>query len=215
MSVRKPRAPDGAARALGELVQVIAHLRGPDGCPWDRAQTHRTLIPYLLEEAYEVAEALQAEASVELREELGDLLLQVLLHAQIEAEAGRFDIGDVADGLREKLVRRHPHVFGEGEAATPNEVRRRWEEIKQREGGHRLDPSKPALLAASKFVEVKEASGEPVPVGRHLRIPEAAPDPEAVVGEMLVEVAALARHWGCDPELALRKFLARSEGGHG
>jgi len=200
--------------ALRDLVAVVARLRGPDGCPWDRAQTHRTLVPYLLEEAYETAAAVADGSSEEMREELGDVLLQVLLHAAIESEAGRFGIGDVADSLREKLVRRHPHVFGDGKAGTADEGRRRWEEIKGREARPKRGLTKPALLAAAKFVELKEALGNPLPTGVHLRLPPAGAGPERVVAEILLEAVALARHLGCDPELALQRYLAQ-EGQNG
>jgi XTP/dITP diphosphohydrolase len=202
---------DRAAEAFGELLGVIARLRGPAGCPWDRAQTHCTLIPYLLEEAYEVADSLTAEDYEHQKEELGDLLLQVLLHAQIEAEAGHFDIGDVATALREKLIRRHPHVFGEAQADTPHEVRRRWEELKRQEG-RGLDLARPALLSAHKFLELRE--GEGPPLGRYLKVQKPS-DPEATVGEMLLEVVALAMNWGVEPELALHKLLSHLAESHG
>lgn len=196
-----------AAQALGELVAVVARLRGPDGCPWDRAQTHRSLVPYLLEEAYELASAVADEDPAAIKEELGDLLLQILLHAQIEAEAGRFDIADVADALREKLIRRHPHVFGQEKMETPEEVRAQWEELKKEEGRKRTgDRSKPALIRASKFVEVQEAQGKPVPTGRFIRLADAE-DVEKAVAEALLEVVAVARKYGVDPELALHRFL--------
>lgn len=196
------------AQALGDLVRVISRLRGPDGCPWDRAQTHRTLVPYLLEEAYEAAAAVAYGSPEEMREELGDVLLQVLLHAQIEFESGRFGIGEVADSLREKLVRRHPHVFGGGRAETAEEVRVRWEEIKGNEARPKRDLTKPALLAAAKLVEIREAQGRPIPTGVHVRRPPGSADPERAMGEILLEAVALARNLGCDPELALHRLLA-------
>ncbi len=207
-----PQLRDAVA-ALGALVEVVARLRGPNGCPWDRAQTHRSLVPYLLEEAYEAAEAVADGSSEEMREELGDVLLQVLLHAQIEAEAGRFGIGEVADALREKLVRRHPHVFGRGEARTADEVRLRWEEIKGSEFPPQKERLRPALLAAAKLVEVREAQGNPVPVGVRLRLPVGEVAPERAVGEILLEAVALARRWGCDPELALYRLVTEEGAG--
>ncbi|HEU68433.1 MAG TPA: nucleoside triphosphate hydrolase [Candidatus Acetothermia bacterium] len=200
--------------ALEELLMVVARLRGPGGCPWDRVQTHRTLVPYLLEEAYEAAEALTDGTSDEMRDELGDVLLQVLLHAQIEAEAGRFGIGEVADALRAKLVRRHPHVFGDGQAATSDAVRVQWEEIKGAEPRPARGRRRPALVTAAKLVEVREAGGRPIPVGVYLRPPPEGADPEKLVGEALLEVVALARRLGCDPELALHRLLA-GEGADG
>jgi XTP/dITP diphosphohydrolase len=123
-----------ALAALAELIAVVDRLRDPDGgCPWDLEQTHASLIPYVLEEAHEVADAIRHGDDRHLREELGDLLLQVLLHARIAAEAGRFDLEAVARGLGAKLVRRHPHVFGDAEAADSAAVRGHWEAIKEQE----------------------------------------------------------------------------------
>jgi nucleoside triphosphate diphosphatase len=115
------------------LEKIIDRLRAPDGCPWDRAQTHASLKPYLIEEAYEVLQALDEENSVKLCEELGDLLLQIMLHAQMSAESEEFTIHDVIKGISTKLIRRHPHVFGESKAANASEVELKWEEIKQNE----------------------------------------------------------------------------------
>ena len=123
-----------ALDALAELIAVVDRLRDPDGgCPWDLEQTHTSLIPYVLEEAHEVADAIRHGDDRHLREELGDLLLQVLLHARIAAEAGRFDLEAVARGIRDKLVRRHPHVFAGAEAADSAAVRGHWEAIKEQE----------------------------------------------------------------------------------
>ena len=119
--------------AFSELVAIMARLRGPDGCPWDRKQTHTTLRPYLLEEAYEALEAIDAEDNAELCKELGDVLLQVVFHAQIAAEEGRFDIEAVGQAIVEKLIRRHPHVFDDASAEGADEVLRRWEQIKKQE----------------------------------------------------------------------------------
>lgn len=199
--------------ALSDLVEVIARLRGPTGCPWDRAQTHRTLVPYLIEEAYEAAAAVTDGSTEEMKDELGDVLLQVLLHAQIEAETGRFGIGEVADSLRAKLVRRHPHVFGAGEADTADAVRLNWEEIKRREGRPVRERRLPALVAAAKFVEVQKAAGQPVPIGVRIRTPEGALQPERIVGEILLEGVALARQLGCDAETSLHRFIAGQSDG--
>lgn len=118
---------------FSELVAIMARLRGPDGCPWDRKQTHATLRPYLLEEAYEALEAIDAEDDAELCKELGDVLLQVVFHAQIAAEEGRFDIEAVGQAIVDKLVRRHPHVFDDASADGADEVLLRWEQIKKQE----------------------------------------------------------------------------------
>jgi len=210
MSEARLRDP---VQALSDLVEVIARLRGPTGCPWDRAQTHRTLVPYLLEEAYEAAAAVADGSTEEMMDELGDVLLQVLLHAQIEAEAGHFGIGDVADSLRAKLVRRHPHVFAGGQADTADAVRQKWEEIKGHEERPPRERRLPALVRAAKFVEVQEAAGRPVPIGTWLRPPAGALQSERVVGEILLEGVALARQLGFDAELSLQKLLAEGTDG--
>ena len=120
------------------LVQIMAALRAPDGCPWDRKQTHDSLKPYLLEETYEVLETIDQQDMVKLREELGDLLLQILFHAQIATEQGRFTIEDVMGLLADKLIRRHPHVFNKSasgqDSLSPEEVYGKWEQIKRQEG---------------------------------------------------------------------------------
>lgn len=125
------------SQAFEKLVALVAQLRGPNGCAWDRKQTHDSLKPYLVEESYEVLEALDQKDSRKLREELGDLLLQVLLHAEIEDELQQFNIQDVITALSEKLIRRHPHVFGKGDEAepslNPDQVITQWEKIKQSE----------------------------------------------------------------------------------
>jgi XTP/dITP diphosphohydrolase len=125
-----------ALPALQRLIELVARLRDPDGgCPWDLEQTPRSLIPYILEEAYETVHALRGGESAAIAEELGDLLLQVVLQAQIASEARDFDLGVVADGIADKLIRRHPHVFGAVAVADAAEVKRNWEQIKQQEKG--------------------------------------------------------------------------------
>ena len=126
-----PALPAGSSM-LG-LAEVVARLRAPDGCPWDQEQTHESLRPYLIEEAYEVLDALDGEDPNALAEELGDLLLQIALHAQIAAEYSEFTLTDVIRGIHDKLVRRHPHVFGDAHAETADDVRERWAEIKAEE----------------------------------------------------------------------------------
>lgn len=195
--------------AVEVLAQVVARLRGPGGCPWDRAQTHTSLLPYLLEEAYELAQALQDGVPEKIREELGDLLLQVVLHAQLAAESGQFDLAQVATEIREKLVRRHPHVFGEAQASTPAEVRARWEELKQKEG-KRLDLARPALLAARKFLETTDRPFH----HPYLRPPPQPPSqPQEEIGRLLLAACALALRWGVEPELALRRTLQKLDDG--
>lgn len=140
---------------LLDLVRVMARLRGPGGCPWDHEQTHRSLARHLLEEAHEVLEAIDSDDPERLREELGDLLLQVAFHAQMAADAGSFDIDDVAAGIVAKLIRRHPHVFGEVEVSGAEEVLVNWERIKAEEKGEQpveddIPASLPALARAAK-----------------------------------------------------------------
>jgi tetrapyrrole methylase family protein/MazG family protein len=128
-----PPDADKTRHEFWRLVEVVARLRAPDGCPWDREQTLKTIEPFTLEETYEVFEAIDADDNVAISEELGDLLLQVVLYAQIAADEGRFDLLPVIEGITEKLIRRHPHVFGEGQAHTADQVLRNWEQVKQTE----------------------------------------------------------------------------------
>src|SRR5688572_27467104 len=125
--------PGGAGAAFSDFVALIARLRAPGGCPWDREQTHESLKPMTLEEAYEVVQAIDEGTDEDLAGELGDLLLQVVFHAQIAAEQGRFDVGRVIERVADKMVRRHPHVFADHDASTPLEVLRNWEALKQQE----------------------------------------------------------------------------------
>jgi XTP/dITP diphosphohydrolase len=128
-------------KALGELMAVVAQLRSPQGgCPWDLAQTPQTLIPYVIEEAYEVVDALRRQDSEAIVEELGDLLLQVVLQAQIAQEAQDFSLAEVAEGICQKLIRRHPHVFGDEVLDSPEAVRQNWERIKAAEKGEEANP---------------------------------------------------------------------------
>ncbi len=147
-----------------DLVAVMARLRGPDGCPWDREQTHASLAPYLLEETHEVFEAISRSDQDALRAELGDLLLQVVFHAQMAHEAGSFDAGAIVDGLPRKLIDRHPHVFGDLRLGTAREVLERWHEIKRRETPDRgvfdgIPASLPALARAQKLLGRATANG--------------------------------------------------------
>ncbi len=146
---RKPESyrPSRVGPAFEDLVALMARLRAPGGCPWDREQTHSTLRTYLIEEAYEVLDALDSTDDGKFAEELGDLLLQVLFHAQIAHEEGRFDITTVIGEIHEKMVRRHPHVFGEKQAKDAAEVLRNWEIIKQEERKSRSGPRRGQSLA--------------------------------------------------------------------
>lgn len=142
---------------LEELIEVIRVLRSKNGCVWDRAQTHESLRPNMLEEAYEAVDAINKGDILNLREELGDVLLQVLLHSQIASENNDFNIEDVAKELKDKLIHRHPHVFGDSKAETPDEVVKAWEQLKQEEKKDRksqmdgIPKSLPALVAAQKI----------------------------------------------------------------
>jgi MazG family protein len=180
-----------------DLVAVMARLRGPGGCPWDREQTHTSLAPYLLEEAHEVLEAIARGDTNALREELGDLLLQVVFHGQMAHEAGGFSAGDVVDGLVRKLIDRHPHVFGEmrpgaaggNQASTPAEVLAQWHELKRREAPARaafdgIPVSLPSLARAQKLVERARTNGI---TGWNLDDPQQA---AAVAAERLQRVVA-------------------------
>src|SRR5438093_12514435 len=116
-----------------QLVEIMRRLRAPGGCPWDREQTFQTIKPYMIEETYEVAEAIDNNDFPHLREELGDLLLQVVFFSEMAAEAGHFTIEDVVQTISEKLIRRHPHVFGEDSLHTPDQVKRKWADLKEEE----------------------------------------------------------------------------------
>jgi tetrapyrrole methylase family protein / MazG family protein len=143
------------------LVEIMATLRGDKGCPWDKQQDHRTLMPYVIEEAYEVIEAIEEEKSDKIAEELGDLLLQIVFQAQVAKDNGEFTIAEVLDHINDKLIRRHPHIFGDVKADTPDQVLKNWEEIKLKEKGATMRKSLldgipstlPALLYARRLQE--------------------------------------------------------------
>jgi MazG family protein len=201
----------------------MARLRGPEGCPWDREQTHRSLARHLLEEAHEVLDAIDADDRDRLREELGDLLLQVVFHARIAADDGAFDVDDVAEGIVRKLVRRHPHVFGDVEVSGADEVLRNWERIKAEEKGehgveHDIPETLPALARAAKVLRRVAGTG-PDP-SRDEALAELRLRAEALggvdagraeeaVGELLLAAAAAARALGVDAEAALRRAVRR------
>ena len=154
-SEREPRALNSQPSRFNRLCEIVAKLRAPGGCPWDREQTHESLLPQLIEEAYEVVGAVRTKDDANFREELGDLLLLIVMHAEIAREAGRFDINNVIDDVTEKLIRRHPHVFGKSEARDSGAVLKQWESIKRAEktGKHYLDglpTALPALMRAQK-----------------------------------------------------------------
>lgn len=142
---------------MEELIAVIAKLRSPEGCPWDREQTHSSLRSNMIEEAYEAVDAIDDNDAPHLREELGDVLLQVLLHSQIASENGEFTLEDVAKELKDKLIHRHPHVFGTAHLTTPDEVKEAWDKLKAEEKTHRksamdgVSRSQAALMSAQKL----------------------------------------------------------------
>ncbi len=228
-------APKGVR--LLELVDVQARLRAPDGCPWDQEQTTESLIPYAVEEVHELAEAVAAGDDDAIREELGDLLLQVVFHAQIADDEERFDVDDVAGGIAEKLVRRHPHVFGEDTAADAASVMDRWEELKAAEKPERNGPfdgvvrGQPALPLAAKLLQ--RARRHDLPVASRAEAAASArealaalvddapdeaggPDAQDAVGRLLLAAVTLAGEAGVDAEQALRRaaqgFAQRAEG---
>ncbi len=148
-----------------ELVRIVERLRGPDGCPWDREQTRETLIPFLVEELYELLDAFQKNDAEEIKEELGDLLFQIILHCQLSKEKKMFDVDDVIKGIIDKMIRRHPHVFGDKGFKSPEEVLKWWKENKEREGKisdsvlGRIPKSLPALLKAQRVQERASKAG--------------------------------------------------------
>ncbi|GAA4919511.1 XTP/dITP diphosphohydrolase [Stackebrandtia albiflava] len=205
--------PPGAR--LLDLVAVIDRLRSPGGCPWDAAQTHRSLAPYLLEEAYETADAIASGDPAHLREELGDLLFQPLLHARLASEdtESGFDADDVAADVVAKLIRRHPHVFGDVTASDLDELGQRWDAIKAEEKPERryavdgVVSAQPALSLAAKFLSRVERAGLDVPVPAW---PSAPVDGAAdEVGDALLAAVAAARAAGVDAESALREAALR------
>jgi tetrapyrrole methylase family protein / MazG family protein len=235
---------DGGGRsAVGELARLLAlaeRLRRPGGCPWDAEQTHHSLTRYLLEEAYEVVEAVEglpatapatrrdrsAAPYAALEDELGDLLYQVIFHAVLAQEAGAFTMADVARGIHDKLVRRHPHVFGEVAADTSSDVMRNWEQIKKDEKGASsivdgITPGLPSLLYAHKLFRKAASVGlDPARAGvdalgrldaaaAALRTTDEVEEVEAALGELLAAAVVLARGAGIDAESVLRGWAAR------
>jgi tetrapyrrole methylase family protein/MazG family protein len=219
--------PDGPVptseqgRRLLDLVKLMARLRGPGGCPWDREQTHETLARHLLEESHELLEAIDAGDSDAIRDELGDLLLQVVFHAQMASEDGRWDVDDVARRLVEKLVHRHPHVFGDVEVSGADEVLTNWERLKAEEGSgarpavdDEIPATLPALARAAKVQRRAAGWGVewPTPEAAVASLREgveglsgAADVAEEQIGSVLFAAVAAARKLGVDAESALRR----------
>jgi XTP/dITP diphosphohydrolase len=205
-------APEPAGAALLDVVAVMDRLRSPGGCPWDAEQTHASLRGYLLEEAHEAYDAISDDDPVAMREELGDVLLQVAFHARVAAEAApdrRFDVDDVAGDLVDKLVRRHPHVFGDAGPRDVAAVERGWDEIKQAEKGRRsptegVSRSQPAAAWAAALAGRARRAGLPTPPPAEL----SATSPEQL-GEQLLALVVAAQQRGWDAEDALRTQVRR------
>lgn len=214
--------------SFSELVEVIAKLRGEGGCPWDRQQTHDTLKISIIEEAYEALEAIDEKDDEKIEEELGDLLMQVLLNAQIAKEEGKFDIYGVIQKIKEKLIRRHPHVFGDVKVKSAHEVIQNWDEIKSKEKEREslmdgIPTNLPALIRARKvqskasrvgfdwdksedvFIKVEEELRElkeSIEKGEHDSI-------EEELGDILFSIVNLSRFLNIEPEIALMKTTAK------
>lgn len=190
---------------LEELIATMEHLRAPGGCAWDREQTHSSLVRYLLEEAYELVEAIESKDDAQLIEELGDVLYQVLFHADIAAEAGRFTLEDVAAHMNAKMIGRHPHVFATETAATAGEVVELWDDLKKVEKPGRtsvldgVPQAMPSLLLADKLLGKAEKLG--------VTVTGSAPATEDELGALLLSLVSAARDQGLDAERALRGAL--------
>jgi MazG family protein len=213
-----------------KLVSIMARLRAPDGCPWDREQNFDTIKPYLLEETYEVINAIDARDWTELADELGDLMLQAVFFAQMAAEAGHFRIDDSLDAINAKLIRRHPHIFGNADARTAEGVKKRWDEIKKEEKAAKgaqpellldsISRAQPALAEATHIHSRAARAGfdwgnlDQVVDKLHeevaeLRSADTQDEREHEIGDLLGVVVNLARFLKVDPEQALRKANAR------
>lgn len=213
------------------LQEIIRVLLGPDGCPWDREQTHATLRPYMIEEAYEVVGAIDEDDPYHLYDELGDMLLQVMLHSEIARKHGEFDIGDVITAISEKMISRHSHIFGNDHAEGANEVSDLWNKNKMAERGQTtytesmkdVSRSFPSMLRAGKLLKrldnacrVKQSLADALSAAKQsLASVEAAKDVEAAVGDAMLNVVAAARAAQVDPEIALNvasdRMIARFE----
>lgn len=227
-----------ASAELQHLVQTIWRLRQPDGCPWDREQTHRSIGKNMIEEAYEALDCIEADDAAHLREELGDVLMQVVLHAQIAADAGEFTLADVARDIDAKLIRRHPHVFGDADADNPDEVLKIWDEVKLAEKAAKdkavaageaapeglldgVPTHLPALMQAQKVSRKAAAVGfewetvqdvwDEVAEERAEFEAEApgSPEREMEFGDLLFALVNVARKEGIDAESALRASTAK------
>lgn len=213
-----------SGQQLERLRAIMHRLRAPGGCPWDAEQTHESLVSNLIEEAYETVDAIQSGDVDHMKEELGDLLLQVVFHSELASESGRFDLDEVARGISEKLVRRHPHVFASSNAGTADAVLRQWDDIKREEKGaeekpylHGTGKGLPALLRANKLQKkaAKVGFDWPTQSGVLAKIREEVQEVEAAVdaqdleavdeelGDLMFSVINLARFRNLDPELMM------------
>src|SRR5579883_3203272 len=218
---------DQGRRGFADLVAIMARLRGPGGCPWDREQTHASLTTFMIEEAYEAVDAIERDDTADMVEELGDVLLQVVLHSQLAEEEGRFSLADVAEEVNRKLVRRHPHVFGDVTADTSSEVLRNWERIKRAEKGERrasaldgIPLALPALAlaqtvgrkAAKHGFDWPDVQGTLDKAREEMdEIARATSDAERrdEVGDLLFALTSACRHLGIDAEDALRAAVRK------
>ncbi|HEY1760041.1 MAG TPA: nucleoside triphosphate pyrophosphohydrolase [Bryobacteraceae bacterium] len=234
MSSSEPTANKlSPGEGFARLVAIMARLRAPGGCPWDREQNFDTIKPYLLEETYEVMDAIDARDFENLEDELGDLLLQAVFFAQMASEEGRFDISGSLEAINSKLVRRHPHVFAEGDAKTSDDVKRRWDEIKAEEKPHRpkgllagVPRSLPALVEAQRiagraagagfdWANIEQVFDKLREELTELDAARAGAKPEEIedeLGDLLFVVVNIARFLKVDPEQALRKTNAKFRG---
>ena len=206
-----------------DLVEITRILRSDDGCPWDREQTHKSIRMNFVEETFEACEAIDNDDPVLLREELGDVLAQVVFHAELENEVGRFDINDVADGVCKKFIERHPHVFGDVSADTADEVLKNWDDIKRLEKNQKthfsamdsVARSLPSLMRAEKLQSKAKKAGLPQKSIQELsdRISkELSRGEDMSIGEILMDVVRISRILGVNPEQELdsrnERFLA-------
>jgi MazG family protein len=224
-----PPPREQIADEFWKLVEVVARLRAPDGCPWDREQTLESIRPFTLEETYEVLEAIDAGDDAALAEELGDLLLQVIFYAQIAADQGRFDLVPVLSGLTAKLIRRHPHVFGDEQAHSSDQVIRNWDRVKQQEKPRKsaldgIPAALPALARSARLVAKSTRAGLKWPAPAEMladveakttqlrmRIErgESGEALESEFGRLLFLLSQTAETAGVNPEDALRAFGGR------